>query len=164
MPLEVFFSYSHEDEKLRDKLEKQLALLQRQGLIVSWHDRGIGAGEEWRDQIDAHVRSAHVILLLISADFIASDYCYGVEMQIALERQRKHEAVVIPVILRPVDWTGAPFAKLQALPRGGIPVTKWDDQDEAFTDVARGIREVVTRFQLSVPAIQADSPPLVDKL
>lgn len=86
MPLEVFYSYSHEDEKLRDKLEKQLSLLHRNGLIVSWHDCRIGAGQEWREQIDAHERSAHIILLFISSDFIASDYCYGVEMQIALER------------------------------------------------------------------------------
>src|SRR5271156_5105472 len=103
MALEVFYSYSHEDEGLRKKLEKQLALLQHQGLITSWSDRRISAGEEWREQIDMHVRSAQIILLLISDDFIASPYCYGVEMGIALERQRKHEAIVIPVILRDVD-------------------------------------------------------------
>src|SRR5215471_4271192 len=163
MALEVFYSYSHEDEKLRDKLEKQLSLLQRRGLIVSWHDRCIGAGQEWREQIDAHVRSAHIILLLISADFIASDYCYGVEMQTALERQGKHEAVVIPVILRPVDWSSAPFGRLQALPRDGKPVTKWDDEDEAFADVARGIREVVARFQPFVLSDAAGSPLLLDR-
>jgi hypothetical protein len=163
MPLEVFYSYSHEDEKLRDKLEKQLSLLQRRGLIVSWHDRRIGAGQEWREQIDAHVRSAHIILLLVSADFIASDYCYGVEMQIALERQGKHEAVVIPVILRTVDWSSAPFAHLQAVPRDGKPVTKWDDEDEAFADVARGIREVVARFHPSAPGDAAVSPSLLDR-
>ena len=163
MPLEVFYSYSHEDEKLRDKLEKQLSLLQRRGLIVNWHDRRIGAGQEWREQIDAHVRSAHIILLLVSADFIASDYCYGVEMQIALERQGKHEAVVIPVILRPVDWSSAPFAHLQAAPRDGKPVTKWDDEDEAFADVARGIREVVARFQPSAPGDATGSPSLLDR-
>jgi hypothetical protein len=147
MPLEVFYSYSHEDEKLRDRLEKQLALLKRTGLIVSWHDRRIDAGQEWSKQIDAHVRSAHIILLLISADFIASDYCCAVEMQIALERHGKHEAVVIPVILRPVDWSTAPFARLQALPRDGKPITKWENEDEAFADVARGIRDVVSRFE-----------------
>jgi hypothetical protein len=157
------YSYCHEDEKLRDKLKKQLSLLQRRGLIVGWHDRRIGAGQEWREQIDAHVRSAHIILLLVSADFIASDYCYGVEMQIALERHGKHEAVVIPVILRTVDWSSAPFAHLQAVPRDGKPVTKWDDEDAAFADVARGIREVVARFQPSAPGDAAGSPSLLDR-
>jgi TIR domain len=164
MALELFYSYSHEDEKLRDKLEKQLCLLRRTGLIVNWHDRRIGAGQEWREQIDAHVRSAHIILLLISTDFINSDYCYGVEMQIALERQAKHEVVVIPVILRPVDWSTAPFANLQVLPRNGKPITKWADEDEAFADVARSIREVVVRFEPSAPAARPDPGLLVDRL
>ncbi len=146
MALEVFYSYSHKDEALRDELEKHLALLKRQGLIANWHDRRIGAGDEWRDQIGAYVRSAHIILLLISADFLASDYCYDVEMKLALERHAAHEAVVIPIILRPVDWSGAPFAHLQALPRDAKPLTAWSDRDEAFVDIARGIRELVLRF------------------
>jgi len=164
MALEVFYSYSHKDEPLRDKLEKQLSLLRRTGLIVNWHDRRIGAGQEWRAQIDAHVRTAHIILLLISADFIESDYCYDVEMRLALERQAKHEAVVIPVILRPVDWSYAPFADLQALPRDGRPITKWADEDEAFADVARSIREVVARFEPSAPVARPDPGLLVDRL
>jgi hypothetical protein len=86
MALEVFYSYSHKDEKLRDKLAAHLALLQREGLIDSWTDRRITAGNEWRSQIDEHVRSAHIILLLISANFMASDYCSDIEMKIALER------------------------------------------------------------------------------
>jgi hypothetical protein len=164
MALEVFYSYSHKDEPLRDKLEKQLSLLRRTGLIVNWHDRRIGAGQEWRAQIDAHVQTAHIILLLISADFIESDYCYDVEMRLALERQAKHEAVVIPVILRPVDWSYAPFADLQALPRDGRPITKWADEDDAFADVARSIREVVARFEPSAPVARPDPGLLVDRL
>jgi hypothetical protein len=147
MPLEVFYSYAHEDEKLRDEIEKGLSLLRRNGLIVDWHDRRVGAGGKWGDEIDAHVRSAHIILLLISADFLASDYCYGVEMKVALERHARHEAIVIPIILRPLDWSGAPFADLKALPRDAKAVTSWPNQDEAFADIARGIREVVQRFQ-----------------
>ena len=146
-PLEVFYSYAHEDKDLRDELEKHLKLLQRNGLIANWHDRRIGVGAEWRDEIDAHVRSASIILLLISADFVASDYCYGVEMKLALERHARHDAIVIPVILRPVDWSTAPFARLQALPRDGKPITTWSNRDEALVDVARGIREIVARFR-----------------
>jgi hypothetical protein len=162
-PLEVFYSYAHEDEDLRDELEKHLKLLQRNGLIANWHDRRIAAGGEWRDEIDAHARSAHVILLLISADFVASDYCYGVEMKLALERHARRDAIVIPVILRPVDWSAAPFARLQALPRNAKPITTWSNRDEAFAEVARGIREIVSRFRTRPPQEQGDRPSLVDE-
>ena len=141
--IEVFYSYSHEDEELRQQLENHLSILRRQGVITDWHYRQIGAGREWEGEIDAHLNAAHVILLLISSDFIASDYCYDVEMQRAMERHEAGEARVIPVILRPVDWEAAPFSHLQALPIGVRPVTRWEDRDEAFADIARGIRGVV---------------------
>jgi hypothetical protein len=140
--IEVFYSYSHADESLRDQLQKHLALLKRQGVIANWHDRGISAGSEWKKQIDDHLESAGIILLLVSADFLASDYCYDVEMMRALERHEQGEARVIPIILRPCDWMESQFGKLEALPRDAKPVTTWSDPDEAFLDVARGIRAV----------------------
>jgi hypothetical protein len=117
--------------------------LEREGLIQSWHDRHIRAGKDWEDEIDTSLDSAGVILLLISPDFIASEYCYGKEVKRALERHRIGEARAIPVILRPVDWHGTPFAKLQALPKDGTPVTQWSDQDAALLDVAKGVRDTV---------------------
>ena len=141
-PLEVFFSYAHEDETLRDKLAKQLQMLVRQGIIAAWHDRQISAGTEWADQISQHLNTARMILLLISSDFIASDYCYDVELKWALDRHNAGEARVIPIILRPTDWQSAPFGKLQALPKDAKPITTWANEDEAFLDVARGIRRV----------------------
>jgi len=162
-PLAIFFSYSHRDEELRDELEKHLSQLRRNGLIENWHDRRIGAGEDWADAIDEHVRSADIILLLISPDFLASDYCYGVELQIALERHKRHDAVVIPVIVRPVDWSGALFAHLQALPKDARPVTSWSNRDEALADVARGIRAVIARLQSRAPRDSgAESKPAGD--
>jgi len=152
MPLEVFYSYAHEDEKLRNELDKHLRLLQRQNLIFGWHDRRIGAGTMWGDQIDEHIHSAHIILLLISPDFIASQYCYDQEMAVALARHSRREALVIPIILRPVNWKGAPFGHLQALPRDTKPVTTWANQDEAFAAIADEIREVVLEFQSRIPA------------
>jgi TIR domain len=140
--IEVFYSYAHKDEPLRDELEKHLSLLKRQGAIAGWHDRRISAGTEWAGAIDAHLQRAHIILLLISADFLASDYCYGVEVQHAMARHDAGQARVIPVILRPVDWHTASFGRLQALPRDGRPVTRWPDRDEAFLDVAHGLRAV----------------------
>ncbi len=142
-PVEVFYSYAHEDEALRNEFEKHLSLLRRQGLIADWHDRHILPGNDWSQAIDEHLERASVILLLISADFLASDYCYGLEMQRALERHQAKEARVIPILLRPVDWNNAPFAHLQALPTGAKPITTWSNQDEAFMNVAAGIRRVI---------------------
>jgi len=136
----VFFSYSHADEALRDQLEKQLAMLRRQGVIETWHDRRIGAGEEWAAAIDQHVETDDIILLLVSPDFLASDYCYDREMLRAMERHEAGEAVVIPVILRACDWHGAPFGKLQAVPKDGKPVTLMPDRDAALLEVAQAVR------------------------
>jgi hypothetical protein len=145
--VEVFYSYSHKDEEFRDELEKHLSLLKRQGFISGWHDRKIGAGTEWKDSINEHLESAGIILLLVSSDFLASDYCYDIELKRAMERHENGEARVIPVILRHCDWSSAPFAKLQALPKNAKPITAWTDRDEAFTDVAAGLRLVITGLQ-----------------
>jgi hypothetical protein len=140
--IDVFYSYAHLDERLRTELDKHLSLLKRQGVIADWHDRRISAGTEWAGAIDAHLQHAQIILLLVSADFLASNYCYDVELQCAMARHEAGEARVIPIILRAVDWQRAPFGKLQALPKDGRPITSWPNQDEAFLDVARGIRAV----------------------
>src|SRR5579884_2200556 len=142
-PMELFYSYAHEDEALRNELEKHLKLLQRQGYLTQWHDRQIPPGNVRAEEIDTHLKAARIILLLVSPDFIASDYCYGVEMQEALKRHIANEARVIPIILRNCDWESAPFGELQALPNDANPVKKWPDQDDAFTDIAKGIRNVI---------------------
>jgi hypothetical protein len=135
--IELFYAYSHKDEDLRDEIEKHLAILRRQGVVKNWHDRRIDIGSEWQGQISDHLNTAKIILLLISSDFLASDYCYDVEMKRALERHNDGGARVIPVILRPVDWKGAPFEKLQALPKDTKPITTWANRE------AQGIRKVV---------------------
>jgi uncharacterized protein YjbI with pentapeptide repeats len=149
MSIEVFISYSHKDDKLRQELLKHLNLLKRQNLITDWHDRRLLPGSEWGQQIDEHINTAKIILLLISADFLNSDYCYNIEMQQALKRHKDGEARVIPIIIREVDWRGAPFAKLQALPTDGMPVTssRWKNRDEAFTNIAKGIRNAIEGFK-----------------
>lgn len=146
-PIRLFYSYSHRDEHLRDDLETHLSLLRKQGVIAPWHDRRIGAGMEWAASIDQYLESADVILLLVSADFLASDYCYDVEMRRAMQRHESDEARVIPLILRPVDWHSAPFGKLQALPRDGKPVTTWENVDEAWLEITRAIRLVCDEIQ-----------------
>ncbi|MEH2252023.1 GUN4 domain-containing protein [Nostoc sp.] len=147
--LKLFFSYSHKDEALRDELAKHLTILEWQGVISSWHDRRILPGEEWDYQINDNLNTADIILLLISSDFLFSKYCWDVEIKKAIERHHAGKACVIPVILRSVDWSGAPFAKLQALPKNAEPVVSryWHNQDEAFTDVARGIRAAAEKLK-----------------
>ncbi|MGH9848059.1 MAG: TIR domain-containing protein [Blastocatellia bacterium] len=148
-PLEVFFSYSHRDEALRDELSKHLSILRRQQVIGEWHDRQIAPGGDWAGAIDKHLKRARIILLLISADFLASDYCYDIEMNCAMDRHEKLEAVVVPIILRPCSWSGSRFEKLQALPKNATPVTKWADRDDAFTDIAEGIRRLVRQVRVA---------------
>lgn len=148
--IELFFSYSHRDEEMRDELEKHLSILKHRGLISAWHDRKIDAGEEWKGEIDEHLNSAQIILLLISADFLASKYCYDIEMKRAMERHESGEARVIPIILRHVLWKGSPFSKLQALPTNAEPIKdgKWRSVDEAFADVAEGLEEAINRLDI----------------
>lgn len=145
----IFISYSHKDEDLRSELETHLKLMQRQGLVATWTDRRITGGQEWKEQIDVNLERSDIVLLLVSADFIASDYCYDKEMTRALELHDARKVVVVPVIVRDVQWRTAPFARLQALPRDGKPVRKWDDRDTAWRDVADGIEVVATRIRES---------------
>lgn len=144
--IEVFFSYSHKDEELRDELATHLVMMKRQGLISAWHDRDIDAGDEWETEILHHLNSARVILLLISNNFLASDFCYDKELLRAMERHELKEACVIPIVIKSCDWHGAPFGKLQALPKNAQPVTAWNDRDEAFLNVAQGIRRAVQQI------------------
>lgn len=123
-PIELFVSYSHRDERLKNQLDDHLSLLKRQGVVGVWHDRKIAPGTEWGEEIDVNLNRARLVLLPVSANFLASDYCFGVEMQRALERHRAGLARFIPIILRPVDWERAPFGVLQALPTNAKPVVK----------------------------------------
>jgi 5'-methylthioadenosine/S-adenosylhomocysteine nucleosidase len=143
----LFCSYSHRDEALRKELEPHLKLLQRARLVDVWSDREIEVNEDWRQQISDDLERADIILILVSADFIASDYCYEKEMKRALERHEKGEVRLIPVILRDVNLKGAPFADLQYLPKDGRPVTLWKDRDTAWRSVSEGIEKVAKQIQ-----------------
>ncbi len=138
--LEIFFSYSHKDKKMREELEKYMSHLKRHPLIRAWHDGEIGAGMVWAQEIDQHLNKANVILLLISQDFIASNYCYDIEMQKAIQRHEAGEARVIPIILHPAFWENTPIGKLQVLPTGAKPITQWAKRHQALMNVARGIQ------------------------
>jgi TIR domain len=138
--IEVFLCYAHEDEEAMKELAIHLGVLRRQGILKMWHEREIIAGTEWAQEIEVHLNAAKLIVLLVSQYFMNSDYCYCIGMARAIERHLKGEARVIPVILRPVYYKKAPFAKLQPLPMNRKPVLSWLNLDEAFFDVAEGIR------------------------
>lgn len=142
----LFYCYAHKDKVLREQLATQLAPLIREGLVAEWSDQDINAGKEWQKEIDEQLHRADIILLLISPDFIKSDYCYSKEMLTALERHHAGNACVIPIILRPVDWKKMPFGKLQALPIDGKPITTWGNRDVAFLNVVQGVRKAIEDF------------------
>lgn len=150
----IFYSYSHKDEKLRDELAVHLKLFEFQGLIEQWHDRRIPAGADFADEIDENLRNADIILLLISSDFLASNYCFSIEMTLALQRNRNNEARVIPVILRPIPdgASNLPISELNFLPTNAQPVMDWGEyRDPAWKIVADGIEKVVKEVQRGNP-------------
>ena len=140
--VKLFISYSHRDETLREQLDKHLAPLKGRKVIEAWHDRQIQAGMNWADKIDDNLNQADIILLLVSPDFVASNYCFNIELKQAMKRHENGEAIVVPVILEPCDWSWLPFSKLQAFPKDAKAITTWENKNEAFLDVAKGIRKV----------------------
>jgi phospholipase C len=145
--IRAIVSYSHQDEVYKLALMTHLSPLRREGLLDVWQDREIQAGTEFDKSIQAQLHEVDVFLLLVTADFINSDYCYRVELPQGMERQAAGTAIVIPVIVRPCEWENAPFAKLQALPKDGRPVTTWNNRDAAWLDVIRGVRAAVEAFR-----------------
>jgi hypothetical protein len=159
--MRLFYSYAHEDEELRKKLEKHLSPLRNQGAIDDWWDGDITAGAEWDAEIKERLNTADIILLLVSADFLSSDYIWRVEIEKAMQRHQAGEARVIPVILRPCDWQNSPFGKLQALPQNAKPITRWEDRDEAFLNVVEGIKKAISQAtSVSSPQLDIKNSPL----
>lgn len=128
-------------------VRKQLVIFDRQKRIAKHYDRMLVPGQSWKGEIDHHIFNAGMVLLFISPDFFESDYCYEIELTQALKQHKEGRTVVIPVIVRPCDWHTAPFAELQALPRDGKPISRWEDKDEACLDVANGIMKVVKALE-----------------
>ena len=148
--MKVFISYAHADKELYKKLEEHLSSLLYSGKITIWQYQEIPAGANWEDQINTHLNEADIILLLISASFMASKYCWNKEVQAALQRHKEGTAQVVPIILKPALWQDTPLGQIQALPRDAKPVTLWGDPDAAFEDVARGIRDIVEHLRIKL--------------
>lgn len=154
--LRLFMSYAHKDDEIRKELTAHLSPLRHQGLIVEWNDRLISPGSDWEKEISVNLERSDLVILLISADFLNSNYCMGVEMKRALSLHTSGLNRVVPVIARPSLWQNMPFSKLQVLPREGLPITKWSDRDSAYLSVVEGI-------ELAAQELLANSKNLVNE-
>lgn len=144
--VKVFLSYSHIDEAFKEKLDVHLAPLKRSEKIETWNDRKLMPGDSFDEEINKHLNEDEVIILLISADFINSDYCYMIELPKALERRKQGEAIVIPIILRPCLWKETPLKNIQMLPKDAKPVSKYSDEDDAYLEIAESINDIINKF------------------
>lgn len=154
-PLKLFISYSHQDEKYKDQLTTHLSSLKRRGVVKEWHDRKLIPGEEWDKSIKQELLDSDIILLLISADFLASNYCYDIEIIKAMDRHQQGEAKVIPIIVRPCDWKDLPFSKIQGLPQDAKALSTWTDIDEGYLNVIEGIKSAINSREESVNNVEA---------
>jgi len=169
--IHVAISYSHKDELMRDALKAHLRIYEREGLVKVWHDRQLAPGEDIDRSIFKKFDTADIVLLLVSSDFINSDYCWSKEMRRALDRRTRGEVSVIPFILQPCQWRSAPFGALLALPPDGKPVASWSNADEAYDQVARQVAEaarVISRRRSQVRSredpIRAAREDILEKL
>lgn len=141
--IKIVHCYARKDKGFLEELEQHLSALKHSGQITTWYDREILPGTNWKQEIDIRLLAADIVLLLISPNFISSNYCYSTEMQRILHLRKINRIHIIPIILRPVDWQGTPIGDIQVLPTDGKPITAWRNRDEAFQDIVRGIRKVI---------------------
>ena len=139
----LFISYSHKDEKYKEELLKHLSTLIRNNVISEWHDGKINPGDDWDSVIRSKIDSADIIILLVSPDFISSDYIQGVEFAKAIKKHYHGEALTIPVIIRHCDWQNTPIGRILSLPKDGKPVSVWEDRDQAYFNVIEGIKKII---------------------
>lgn len=154
MTIKIFISYSHKDETFKESLDEHLSMLKHNKVIEAWHDRKIIPGQDWSSEISENLESADLILFLISPAFLASDYCFNIEANKAIELHEQGKAHLIPILLRPCDWSSSKFSKFQAVPKDATPITKWQNQDEAWLDSINGIKKHITGIN-SVPKLTA---------
>ncbi|MDN3490686.1 MULTISPECIES: toll/interleukin-1 receptor domain-containing protein [unclassified Pseudoalteromonas] len=153
MNKKIFISYAHKDEQYKEELIEHMSGLRRAGIINEWNDRKIVAGQNWDEEISNNLRSSNIILFLISASFMNSDYCMGVEVKTALEMHERGEAQLIPIVIRAVDWTDSEISKIQGLPKDARPISSWENVDEAWLDVISGLKTHIQNFEPKEPVV-----------
>jgi hypothetical protein len=154
--LTAFISYSHLDEHAVDRLTKHFSMLRRDGLVTEWHDQKILAGGDIDAEISKHLDSSDLFIPLLSPDFLASSYCYDLEMTRALERHDKGVLRIVPIVVQPCDWQNSPLGNLKALPKDGKPVSDWTNANSAWLDVVQRLRRLIE--EVEVPGELQASP------
>ena len=162
-PVKVFYNYAREDENEQQTLEKHLTILRRSGQATTWSDAQIQGGTNWQKEVEKHLNTAQIILLLISPDFLASEQCFRTTKR-AIERYQAGEAQVIPILLRPTFLEGTPISELKPLPTNGVPLEYWSDRDQAFTNIARGIRQAIKELTPPVAEMPQPTSTLAEQL
>lgn len=163
MTVKVFISYAHKDEIFKEALNEHLTMLKRNGVISEWHDRKIVPGEDWKNQISQNLEESALILFLVSSTFLSSEYCYDIEFTRALEKHHEGSAQLIPVVIRPCDWTASKLGTFQGLPKDALAISKWVNQDEGWVDVVQGIKKHVAHFTPKVTVKSTTLGPLEKK-
>ena len=154
--LKMFISYSHVDEHALARLRKHLSMLKRNEVLSAWYDQKISAGGDIDEDVSSHLEECDIFLALVSADFLASNYCYEREMRRAIERHDEGSLRVIPVIVQPCDWQTSPLGKLKALPKDGKAVSEWTNENNAWLDVVTQIRGAI--MDIAVPRLDTGRP------
>ena len=145
--VKVFLSYSHEDETYKKMLDQHLSPLRRNKKIITWNDRKLLPGSKLDEEIKEQLRTGDIIILMVSSSFIDSDYCYETEMKEAIERAERGECRIIPVIVRPCMWKETPFGEFLALPEDGTAISLYENKDEAYTEIAQGVKKIVQEIE-----------------
>jgi hypothetical protein len=158
--MKAFISYSHRDATALDRLHVHLTMLHREGLIEEWFDREILAGSSIDGDVNSQLEECGLFLLLVSPDFLHSDYCYEREMKRALERHEAGEARVVPIIVEPCEWTKSPLGKLKAVPRDGLPVSEWTNANNAYLNIVQELRRILEAEQLRPRPAPAQTAPV----
>ena len=143
----AFISYSHRDEKALERLHTHLAMLRRENLIISWYDREILAGGEIDRDVSSNLADSDLFLALVSPDFLASNYCYEREMEVALKRHQDSSLRIIPIILEPCDWKSSPLGQIKALPKDGKPISLWTNENVAYLDIVTELRRLTEHHE-----------------
>jgi hypothetical protein len=153
-PLRIYYSYSQSDmdSEFLEMLDNHLSLLEKNGIIESWHKKKLLPGDLLSKEVDQHFEKANIILSLISIEYLSQDYNFDIEIKRAMERHACGHVKLIPILLRPVDWQATPFAKIKPLPNNGKPISLWSDKEEAFAEVAMGIRSIVENWHITIIA------------
>lgn len=158
-PLKCFYSYSHQDRESRKKLSDYLAPLRQKNKIVEWYDRDIEPGTNWNNEINDKINSADLIFFLISAEFLASEYSFSVEVELAFNRLKNKGVKIVPILIKPCLWDQSRFSELQIIPRDAKPISSWTSPEDAYYQVAEEVKNLINAILANPQKDDTDKNP-----